>query len=85
MTAHSRGQATCAGKKLNVLSFGDEADEEEADEAEAAVRFRSAHETLHDDARLQPAEVGVHDAHVAELQARLAHERVRLFVCCKEL
>ena len=67
-----------AGKKLNVLSFGAEAEEdEEAAQAFAAdVRFRSAHETLTDDARLRHEEAGVHDAHVAELQARLAREQV---------
>lgn len=66
-----------AGKKLNVLSFGDEAEEEEAALDAATVRFRSAHETLRGDARLEEAPAGVHDAHVADLQARLARERVR--------
>jgi hypothetical protein len=71
-----------AGKKLNVLSFGDEAEDEggsdAVDAAAAGMRFRSAHETLgeNNDSRLQSAEAGVHDAHVAELQAHLMQEQV---------
>jgi hypothetical protein len=67
---------------LNVLSFGDEEEEEEVQasgEGARAIRFRSAHEMIDDDARLEKAEVGVHDAHVEELQRRLATEHVRPF------
>lgn len=67
-----------------MLSFGDEADgDEEADDGDGAafakgVRFRSAHETLAEgDSRLEAAAVGVHDAHVADLHARIAREQVR--------
>lgn len=62
---------------MNVLSFGDDAEEDEEDEPDAAaVRFRSAHETLQEDAMLKQASVGVHDEHVAQLQQRLAAEKV---------
>ena len=74
--------AFAAGKKLNVLSFGDEADGDEDGDGGAfasGVRFRSAHETLAADegaSRLEAAAAGVHDAHVADLQARIAREQV---------
>eukprot|EP00892_Ulva_mutabilis_P004873 jgi/Ulvmu1/2758/UM014_0216.1 len=64
------------GKRLNVLSFGDDAQEDQEDERDAAnVRFRSAHETLQGDSVLEAAAVGVHDDHVAHLQERMAAEK----------
>jgi hypothetical protein len=86
-----RTSAQNAGKKLNVLSFGDEA--EEGEEEGKEVRYRSAHEVLREDAKLQQAEVGVHDEHVEQLQQRLAQEQVssavssadeRCSECCRE-
>lgn len=60
-----------------MLSFGDDAESEDEDVAGAgALKFRSAHEMIDDDARLESAPQGVHDAHVDELKARLAAEQV---------
>jgi hypothetical protein len=70
----------CAGQNKNVISFGD--DEESNDEdvlgSKASIQFRSAHEMIKDDRRLESVPEGVHDAHVAELKARLAAEQVRI-------
>lgn len=60
-----------------MLSFGDDAEEDELEEPDAAaVRFRSAHETLPEDAMLEQVAVGVHDEHIEQLQQRLADEKV---------
>lgn len=72
--------STCrclVGKRLNVLSFGDEAEEDEQLEPDAiTVRFRSAHETLQGDTLLENVAIGVHDEHVAQLQERLVSKKV---------
>ena len=68
-----------------MLSFGGDADDDDDNDAAAfadGVRFRSAHETLREGGRLEQAEAGVHDEHVAELQARLAQENVRVVHVC---
>jgi hypothetical protein len=65
-----------AGKKLNVLSFGEDAEEDGDMGFAAGVRFRSAHEMLRGDSKLQAEEVGVHDASFDELRSRLEHEQV---------
>ena len=75
----SDGCIVCAvGKALSKLSFGDEAEEDEGELAMAReqLRFRSAHETLTDDARLEQVAPGAHDGHVAAIRERLAQEQV---------
>lgn len=59
-----------------MLSFGDDAEEDELEPDAAAVRFRSAHETLQEDTMLENVAAGVHDEHIAQLQRRLADEKV---------
>ena len=53
------------------------------DEGMHALKYRSAHETLREDSKLQQAEVGVHDQHVEQLQQRLLAEQVCMPVACE--
>jgi hypothetical protein len=78
LVTYGRQLLQSVGQNRNVLSFGDDVESEDEGVAgsKGAIQFRSAHEMIHDDHRLESVPVGVHDAHVAELKLRLTAEQV---------
>lgn len=63
---------------MNVLSFGDDAEEDEEDQDDKVVGFRSALETRRHEEMLEAGSNGVHDGHIATLQAQVPAQVLKL-------